>query len=184
MTDESAETRLRDGFLGWQCRVRQHAMRQYGGRPSPGMRPRVTRLDGAEIAPAVTVLLIEAEPDETTAMCRHIVKRTHDPERRYQDALKLLSAAHFQSAGRFSDVLTALVAASAPLAAERACILEFEQFSQRWRLACAVAALDADDPAYQATYWHNHMFNPAIPAAIRVLALTPDWNESSATPPV
>ena len=184
MADESGKTRLRDGFLGWQCRVRQHAMRQYGGRPSPGMRPRVTRLDGAEIAPAMTVLLIEAEPDETTAMCRHIVKKTHDPEPRYQDALKLLSAAHFQQAGRFSDVMTALVAAGAPLATERACILEFEQFSQRWRLACMVVALDADDPAYQATYWHNHMFSPAMPAAVRVLALTPEWDEASATPPM
>ena len=115
MADEPGKTRLRDGFLGWQCRVRQHAMRQYGGRPSPGMRPRVTRLDGAEIAPAMTVLLIEAEPEETTAMCRHIVKRTHDPERRYQDALDLLSAAHFQNAGHFSEVLTALVAAGAPI---------------------------------------------------------------------
>ena len=184
MADETGKMRLRDGFLGWQCRVRQHAMRQYGGRPSPGMRPRVTRLDGAEITPAMTVLLVEASPDKTTAMCRHIVKKTHDPERRYQDALKLLSAAHFQKAVHFSDVLTALVAADARLAAERACILEFEQFSQRWRLACTIAALDADNPAYQATYWHNHMFNPAIPAAIRVLAFTPDWSESSATPPV
>ena len=181
-------TSLRDGFLGWQCRVRQHAMRQYGGRPSPGMRPRVARLDGAEIAPAVTMLLIEAEPDETTAMCRHIVKQTHDPERRYQDALKLLSAAHFQQAGRFSEVMTALFAADsalgAALAAERRCVLEFEQFSQRWRLACMVAALDPDDPAYQATYWHNHMFNPAMPAAVRVLAFTPDWGAASAHPPV
>jgi hypothetical protein len=132
----------------------------------------------------MTVLLIEAEPDETTAMCRHIVKKTHDPERRYQDALRLLSAAHFQKAEHFSDVLTALVAAGAPLAAEGACILEFEQFAQRWRLACTVAALDADDPAYRATYWHNHMFNPAIPADVAVLAFTPDWRASSAEPPV
>ena len=32
--------RIRDHFLGWQCRIRQIAMRQEGGRPSPGMRPR------------------------------------------------------------------------------------------------------------------------------------------------
>ena len=118
-------------------------------------------------------------------MCRHIVKRTHDPERRYQDALKLLSAGAFPKGGALLGRLDgARRGRRAPLAAERACILEFEQFSQRWRLACTIAALDADNPAYQATYWHNHMFNPAIPAAIRVLAFTPDWSESSATPPV
>ena len=36
----SAAKTLRDDFLAWQCRIRQIAMRQDGGRPSPGMRPR------------------------------------------------------------------------------------------------------------------------------------------------
>lgn len=31
---------LRDDFIAWQCRIRQIAMRQDGGRPSPGMRDR------------------------------------------------------------------------------------------------------------------------------------------------
>jgi hypothetical protein len=26
---------------------------------------------------------------------------------------------------------------------------------------------------HQATYWHNHLFNPALPGKVRVLAFTP-----------
>ena len=40
---------LRDHFLAWQCRIRQIAMRQDGGRPSPGMRPRVLNTAGREV---------------------------------------------------------------------------------------------------------------------------------------
>jgi hypothetical protein len=50
--------KLRDDFLGWQCRIRQIAMRQDSGRPSPGMRPRVLDTAGREIAPALTVLIV------------------------------------------------------------------------------------------------------------------------------
>ncbi len=64
MSDDHDAARIRDHFLGWQCRIREHAMRHHGGRPSPGMRPRVARPDGTEIAAAVTVLLIQAEPDK------------------------------------------------------------------------------------------------------------------------
>ena len=53
---------LRDDFVAWQCRIRQIAMRQDGGRPSPGMRPRVLDASGGEIAPALTVLLVPRDP--------------------------------------------------------------------------------------------------------------------------
>ena len=38
---EPAAQALRDEFIGWQCRIRQIAVREGGGRPSSGMRPRV-----------------------------------------------------------------------------------------------------------------------------------------------
>ena len=179
---------LRDRFLSWQCRVRQHAVRQYGGRPTPGMRPRVLREDGGELAPAITVVLIEARPGASTALFRHIVQRTHDPERRYRAALEQLSGAYFHDWAKFSDVLTALFPADQPaagtLVANGACVLEFTQFGQSYRIPCRVTDLAPDDPAFQATYWHNAMFNAAMSAAARVLAFAPDWAESSADPPL
>ena len=111
MIEAQGEGPLRSTFIGWQCRVRQHAMRQYDGRPSPGMRPRITSLDGEEVSPAATVVLMESDPTESIAQFRHIVRKTHDPEQRHRDGLKLLSAAYFQSSRQFSGVMTALFAA-------------------------------------------------------------------------
>ena len=182
------DTRLRDGFIGWQCRVRQHAMREYGGRPSPGMRPRVVGVDGAAIARAITVVLVEADPAESIAQFRHIVRRTQDPARRHGDAVTLLSAGYFQKSRSFADAMAALFPAGLPTAAAlvraAACVLEFEQFSQSFRLPCAIEDLAEDYPAFQATLWHNAMFNPAPPGAVRILAFTPDWRRATACPPV
>jgi hypothetical protein len=47
-----------------------------------------------------------------------------------------------------------------------------------------VRALTEDDPAYQATYWHNALFNAGLPGAVRVLGFQPDWALAEADPPV
>ena len=70
---------LRDDFLAWQCRIRQIAMRQDGGRPSPGMRPRLLDRDGRELAPALTVLIVPRDPAESTAFFRFQVLQDRRP---------------------------------------------------------------------------------------------------------
>src|SRR5262249_48907259 len=98
--------------------------------------------------------------------------------------LEILQASYFQQPGQFSDVMTALFGPGSALAAQLlshgTCVLEFEEFSQAYRLPCAVAALASDHPFYQATYWHNRIFNPNLPAGIEILSLTPDWAHAAA----
>jgi hypothetical protein len=182
----SAEA-LRDYFLGWQCRIRQIAMRQDGGRPSPGMRPRVLTPAGDELVPALTVLIVPKEPEESTAFFRFQVQKTHDPRDVYERGLAYLQADHFQQPGTFSDELTAALPKSSALAAALlsagACILAFEQFRQSYRLPCTVRALPAAHPAREATLWHNRLFNPTLPDTMQVLAFRPDWANGEAEPP-
>ena len=87
---------LRDHFLGWQCRIRQIAMRQDGGRPSPGMRPRVLTTAGRELSPALTVLIVPKEPEESTAFFRFQVQKSRDPRDIYERGLAFLQADYFQ----------------------------------------------------------------------------------------
>ncbi len=142
---------LRDRFLGWQCRLRQLAMRRGDGRPSPGVRPQVLREDGRALALAITILIHHREPAPATDAFRHIVRRTNDPKERYWAALKLLSAAHFQRPMAFSDVMTALFAATSPLVAGLSetgrCVLGFAEHRQSYRLPCAVALIGPEAPA-------------------------------------
>jgi hypothetical protein len=174
-----ASQALRGEFLGWQCRIRQLAARELGGRPSTGMRPRVLSADGKQMSAGTVMLIVEAAPQNSTQRFRFEYLKTQDPTERYQMALQILRAGYFQEPARFSDVLTALFASGSVLATQlleqRHCLLEFEQFTQSYQLPCNVARLAVIHPFYQATYWHNRLFNPHQPAELEVLSFKPDW---------
>ncbi|HXV25896.1 MAG TPA: hypothetical protein VED46_16770 [Alphaproteobacteria bacterium] len=179
---------LRDHFLGWQCRIRQHAVRREGGRPSPGMRPRVMNGEGALLAQAITVLIVPRDPAEATYRFRHLARRTHDPAERFQKAIETLSEAYFQRPREFGDQMTGLFSPQSELASSLlhapGCLLDFTQFSQSYRIPCAVMELSPNQPAWQHTYWHNFLFNPDLPPSPRILAFSPNWAASEADPPV
>ena len=182
LTDVAAAA-LRDDFIGWQCRLRQLAARQGGGRPMPAMRPGLFTPSGERLAAGITVLIVEQEPADTTRMFEFQCKRTNDPIERYDKILELLSASYFQHPQKFSDTLTALFGAASDLPPALLhlgrCVLEFEQFTQAYRIPCEVMELDEAHAFYQATYWHNHMFNATMPPNTRILAFKPDWAHAS-----
>lgn len=170
---------LRNSFLGWQCRLRQFAVREDGGRPTPGMMPQVTVGETGEVLGRIIIVMVPSFPEESTTQFRYIVRKTQDPVERYEKGLKILQAEYYQRPREFLDKLTALFDEHSPTAtslleAER-CTLDFEQYSQKYLIPCCVKSLRPEDPVYQATYWHNHLFNPRMPHNARVLALIPDW---------
>ena len=185
---ESAQVALRDAFLGWQCRIRQLCVRQAGGRPTSGMRPEVRLVGMNEPLGAITLLIIKAEPAEATAQFKHMARKTHDPAERLQSALKHLQAAYYQRPKEFSDIMTALFGPDSPtvqqLSERGACRLVFEQYQQRYDIPCSVRRLAESEAAFQATYWHNALFNPRLPADVEILAFSPDWAHAGAEPPV
>jgi len=180
--------RIRNHFLGWQCRIRQLSVRQRGGRPSAGMCPRVLVGDRPEALGDIVVVIVKREPEAVVAQFRHLVRKTHDPADRYNGALRFLSAAYYQHPAEFSDRMTALFGLDSSLVSRllgtTRCVLEFAQYQQRYRIRCAVRELANADPAYQATYWHNCMFNAEMPGRVRVLSFAPDWRSAEAEPPV
>lgn len=177
---------VRNHFIGWQCRIRQIAMRQQGGRPSAGMRPRLFLASGQELSPGIAVVLVPRDPEESTEFFRFQLRKTHDPHQIYERGLQYLSATHYQNAGKFSDQLTALFGPASTIAAAAleagTCILEFSQFSQTYRLLCQTSSLASDDAAYQATLWHNKIFNPNTAENPQIIAFRPDWKSAQADP--
>jgi len=182
--NQQAAAALCREFLGWQCRIRQRVVRQEGGRPSAGMRPRVMSASGAELSAGIVTLIIETEPADSTALFRYQYMRTQDPNERYDNMLEILQGSYFQEPTRFSDVITALFGPESSLAAqllrEGWCVLDFEQYTQGYRIPCAVTRLADAHPFHQATLWHNRMFNHHLPAAVQILAFRPDWPHASA----
>jgi len=184
---EGAQAVMRDHFLGWQCRIRQHSVRHLNGQPSTAMQPAMA-LEGGTGFEAVTILLVRVEPSVYTAEFRHMVRRTRDPKQRYESAIKYLASNYYQHPREFSDRMTALFAtgsnAADTLYQAGAATLAFEEKGQAYRIPCEIRRLVDSDPAWQATYWHNHMFNPHMPGDVTVLQFVPDWAHAKADPPV
>jgi hypothetical protein len=179
-----AAAALRREFLGWQCRIRQLAVREAAGRPSAGMRPRVLSRGGEQLSPGIVTLIVEEECERSTQLFRYQYLRTQDPNERYDTMLAILQGSYFQEPARFSDLMTALFGPQSPLAEQLLgagrCVLEFEQYTQGYRIPCDVARLTESHPFHAATLWHNRMFNSQLPSGVEILSFRPDWPHAAA----
>ena len=173
-------------FLGWQCRVRQYAMRNGEGRPTPGMRPDVLLEDGKEVASAVTLLLVPDQLQESILQFRFMALKTQDPQERYKKAVQLLSASFYQNVENFSGLMTGVFSRSSEtvnrLKKNQRCVLEFDFQQQKFRVPVGIKVLLKKNPKYEFTYWHNFLFNPHLSPDVTVLGFEPDWSDSSADP--
>ena len=84
-----------------------------------------------------------------------------------------LAADYFQDPQSFSEEMDAAVSSRERcrqrMLAARPVLLDFDQYSQRYRISCKVRP-KGDDPARQAALWHNRLFNPNLPGDALVLA--------------
>jgi hypothetical protein len=148
------------------------------------MRPRVLNRNEEELSAGIVTLIVESEPAHSTQLFRYQYLRTHDPVERYDNMLEILQGSYFQDPARFADLITALFGAESRLAAqllgEAHCVLDFEQYTQGYRIPCAIARLAESSPFQQATLWHNRMFNPRLPASVQILSFRPDWSHAAA----
>jgi hypothetical protein len=177
---------LRQDFVRWQCEVRKNAARYVNGKPQEAMRPFVRLPGDAEARARITSVLVPEEPGTTVMEFRHMIRRTVDPVHRTDSALNKLSGTFYENPEKFSDRLTALFGPGVELADDlkraQPVVLDFEQGGQFYSIPCEVEELGSDHPAYQATYWHNQLFNPEMPPGVRVLRFNPQWANASAEP--
>lgn len=175
---------LRNHFLTWQCRIRQIAMREEEGRPSQGMRPRVLDSAGDQLSAGIIVLLVREDSFESTEFLKFQVQKHNDPQDVYKKALIFLQSTHYHRAAEFSDEMTGLFSKGAALVermtGDETVTLEFSQFSQTYQIPCKTRLLAPDEAAYEATLWHNRIFNPNIGSDIEIVGFQPDWDAAIA----
>ena len=179
---------LRIGFLKWQCRVRQIAMRERDGMPDGAVMPEVFLDDDVKPLGSIITVLCKSPSYSVTPELRHIGARTNDPAHRRQQAIQFLSASHYQKAREFSDILTATFSPESTGAMKirgaRKCKLVFDGYAQRFDLTCKVWRLQPHNYLYNATIAHNYLFNPSLPASTEVLGFEVVWHESGSEPPI
>jgi hypothetical protein len=182
----SANHPLKAAFLRWQCRVRHITMRDNHGRPDEAIMPALTLPGEVEPMGHIITILNKSPLHSRVPEFKHMVMRTNDLAQRRDKALQLMSESYYQKWEEFTDLLTATFPPRSPgaaaIVAAGGCQLTFEAYSQRFDLNCRVRPLGTNEPLYQATWWHNTLFNPNLEPDILMLCFAPDWATSSADP--
>lgn len=164
-------------FISWQCRLRKMSVRELGGRPTEGMSARVFSISGGEEQSRMNFTIVRRDSRERTDEFRHIVRKSPDSSRWVKDGLRILSELHYHEEKEFDQQLTALFSLDSTLAyaliKAGQCHLKFAQDSVEYEFDFDVVSLDQDDDNFQATYWHNRLFNPTLPGKVRVLGFNP-----------
>lgn len=171
---------LREQFIAWQCRVRQYSVRKNEGIPASAMRPEL-EVAGQNIG-SISVQIVKTDSENITREFRFMAQKTQDHQARYEGAIKLLSEYYYQIPAEFDEEMTAVFSMNSELARQiieiKKCVLHFDQGNQTYRLSCHARAIHTDEQKYQATYWHNALFNPSMPGVVRMIGFTPDWDAS------
>ena len=177
---------LRNAFLKWQCLTRQFSVRQNQGRPDEAVTPAVILKGQTEPYDHIITVLSKTPQQSLLPELQHLVRRTLDPAQRRQKALELLSETYYQKPMSFSDILTATFPPQSPRAAaiRKAghCRLVFSGYGQSYQIECKIWALTKKNTLYQATFWHNLLFNPALHPDTMILGFEPDWTKSKSEP--
>ena len=150
------------------------------------MCPTVFLESGEQVASALTLVLVPAQPQESIQQLRFMSKKTYDPQERYKKAMQLLSSTFYQHIEDFSGLLTGLFSNDSKIAKilqkEKRCVLKFDYQQQSFSIFCSVREFSKDKEDYEFTYWHNLLFNPYLSPEVKVIGFEPDWSKSSANP--
>ncbi|MCP4336075.1 MAG: hypothetical protein GY785_25815 [Gammaproteobacteria bacterium] len=153
------------------------SMRELGGRPTPGMSAGIYAIAGGEEQSRLNFMIIRNDPQARTAELRHIVSKSADPADWIKNGLRILSELHYHETDQFENRLSALFSLDSNLAAALIeagqCHLKITQDSIEHGFDFDVVSVDQDDAFFQATYWHNRLFNPTLPGNVLVLAFNP-----------
>ncbi len=164
-------------FISWQCRVRKQCVRELQGRPTEGMSAGVHSISGGDEKSRMNFLIVKQDSHNLTSEFRHIVRKSQDSADWIKNGLRILAERHYQDDFNFSNDLTALFNLDSSLAEALVtagqCRLQFKQDSVEYAFNFEVNELEKESPQFQATYWHNHLFNPTIPGQVCVLSFSP-----------
>ncbi len=173
----SKEVESYEKFKSWQCRLRKMSMRELKGVPTQGMTAGVYSTRGGEEQSRLSFMILKDDMSPHISEFRHIVKKSKDPADWMKNGLKILAEWYYHDPKIFRDDLTALFSIDSNLAAAMLQAgkvrLKFNQDSIQHDFDFEVTALDESDEAFQATYWHNHLFNPTLPGQVQVLKMSP-----------
>ena len=164
-------------FVIWQCSLRQRNFRMFGGKPSEGTIAKIINLKSNKEICDIRSVLIEKNCLNTAKMFEFMIKQTHEPELRFDKAIKFLSSEYYNHPENFEGSFTATFDKNSDIFKKLLKIKKSNvQFFERetgFVFPVTISKLKKNDPRWQYTFWHNFFFNPALNENIEILFFRP-----------
>ena len=164
-------------FIIWQCSIRQRNFRMFGGKPSNGTIANFSEIKSNKNLCDARTILLENNCINTSKMFEFMHKQTHDPETRFDKAIKLFASEYYNTPKKFNGSFTATFNYKSTISKnlikkEKVCAQFFER-ETGFNFTVNIRRLKKSDPEWQYTFWHNKFFNPTLNEEIEILNFSP-----------
>ena len=160
-------------FVIWQCSIRQRNFRLFGGKPSEGTIANLSDIKSNKEICSLRSVLLEKNCLNTAKMFEFMIKQTHEPELRFDKALKFLASEYYNNPRNFAGSFTATFDKNSSVFKKLLKIKKINvQFFERetgFHFPVTICKLKKNDEKWQYTFWHNFFFNPALNENIEIL---------------
>ena len=165
-------------FVIWQCSLRQRNFRMFGGKPSEGtVAIAIDKKDNNELT-SFRSILIEKKCLNTAKMFEFIHKQTHDPETRFDKAIKFFSSEYYNTPKNFDGSFTATFKNKSKIAKNLLKLKKIDvQFFERetgFNFTVKITKLKKTNDKWKYTFYHNAFFNINLTEDIEILNFSPD----------
>ena len=165
-------------FIIWQCSLRQRNFRMFGGKPSDGTIANVINKKNNNESISFRSILMEKECLNTAKMFEFIHKQTHDPETRFDKAIKFFSSEYYNTPENFDGSFTATFKNKSKIASNLLKLKKINiQFFERetgFNFTVKVTKLKKTNDKWKYTFYHNAFFNISLTEDIEILNFSPD----------
>ena len=94
-------------FVIWQCSLRQRNFRMFGGKPSAGTIASFSNIESNIQLGDIRSILTENNCEDTSKMFEFMHKQNHDPETRFDKAVKFFYSEYYNTPSNFDGSFTA-----------------------------------------------------------------------------
>ena len=160
-------------FVIWQCSLRQRNFRMFSGKPSEGTIAKIIDIKTDNQIFDIRSVLIEKNCINTAKMFKFMIKQTHEPELRFDKAIKFLSSEYYNNPKNFDGSFTATFDKNSEifknLVKLKKSNVQFFERDSGFLFPVTIRKLKKHDSKWQYTFWHNFFFNPSLNENIEIL---------------
>jgi len=150
----------------------------FGGKPSEGTIANIINKKKNNELCSVRTVLLEVNCINSAKMFEFMHKQTHDPETRFDKAIKFFSSEYYNSPKNFNGSFAATFPTKSKIALNllklKKINVQFFESETGFNFKVTVSKLKKTDIKWKYTFYHNAFFNLNLTKNIEILNFSPD----------